>query len=147
METRHARPIWLPAYLRGSTEELAMLKALIAKLSKTLLRPKHNLGYKTVIYPSFGEPLSIHDTLDFGPAVTFSETEHFKEFWRDDESNEAIQPAQDWPEHDMESEQLIHINPTSGLIMMDDCMDIAGNLYGTSEIDTDFLSDWISLDT
>jgi hypothetical protein len=69
------------------------------------------------------------------------------EFWHDDESNEAIQPAQDWPEHDMESEQLIHINPTSGLIMMDDCMDIAGNLYGTSEIDTDFLADWISLDT
>ncbi|MFT5766657.1 MAG: hypothetical protein ACI9DH_000474 [Halioglobus sp.] len=120
-----------------------MLKALIAKFSKTLLRPKHNLGYKTTIYLTFGEPLSIHDTLDFGPAVNFSETEHFKEFWRDDESNEAIQSGQDWPEHDMESEQLIHINPTSGLIMMDDCMDIAGNLYGTNEIDTEFLSEWI----
>jgi hypothetical protein len=112
-----------------------MLKALIAQLTKSLFRPQYNPDYKTRTYPTFGEPILIQDTLDLDQTVTFEKTSQLEEFWRDDESNDLISSVHDWSEPEEELESFISINPTNGLPMLDDCIDVCGNLFGTNETD------------
>ena len=51
----NARPIWLPTQVGLPVEVQVMLKTLIAKLAKSLFRPKYNPGYQTRVYPRLGE--------------------------------------------------------------------------------------------
>lgn len=62
-----------------------MLKHLFATLLKNLLRPRFNPGYQTRIYPTLGEVIVLHDTLDFGLIATDDQLERMAAFWKGDE--------------------------------------------------------------
>lgn len=72
-----------------------MLKALIAKLSKNLFRKKYNPGFKTRIYPTLGESILIHDTLDFSPTSKSKNNEYSKELWLDDKTDDIFTQTND----------------------------------------------------
>ncbi len=118
-----------------------MLKNLITMLTGNLFSKKNNPGYQTRIYPRLGEAVTIHDTLDFGPIATFQEFEHLNDFWLSDEIGEIIPQKDSWPEHEFDFGSIHSFNPANGLPMMDDCIDIAGNMYGMSDSSTDIFSD------
>lgn len=67
-----------------------MLKHLLATLLKSLLRPRFNPGYQTRIYPTRGEVIVLHDSLDFGLIATDDQLERIAEFWKGDENAEFL---------------------------------------------------------
>lgn len=110
-----------------------MLNTLIAKLTKSLLRPKFNPGYQTRVYPRLGEMLIVHDSLDFGPIATADELKPIEDFWLSDEMPITGLPNHNYREDVFAFDSLPGINPASGLPMMDRLLDVAGNLYGMSD--------------
>lgn len=125
-----------------------MLKTLIAKLTKSLLRPKFNPGYQTRVYPRLGEMIIVHDSLDFGPIAKADELKQIDDFWLSDEMPDTCLLTHNYCE-DVFTDSLPGINPASGLPMMDGLLDIAGNLYGMCDFDigTDFTHTSFDTDT
>lgn len=111
-----------------------MLKKLIAALTKKPLRPKINLGYQTRIYSTINDPFVVHDDLEFGPAITAEQSEHINSFWQAEDVPESNLIDNRWYDDSFD------INPASGLPMADGCLDVGGNIYGTS-------SNWLDSDS
>ncbi len=63
-----------------------MLTKQIIKLTKSFFRPKFNPGFQTRIYPTLGESIVLHDTLDFGPLATADEIGRIAKFWQGEET-------------------------------------------------------------
>ncbi len=112
-----------------------MLKTLIAKLAKSLLRPKFNPGYQTRVYPRLGEMIIVHDSLDFGPIATADELKPINDFWLSDEMPDTALLTHNDCEDVFTVDLLPGINPASGLPMMDGLLDVAGNIYGMRDFD------------
>lgn len=110
-----------------------MLKKLIAALTRKLIDPKFNPGYQTRIYPTISDPIVIHDTLDFGPAITAHKSERINSFWHVEDAPKSSSKNNFWCDNTFD------INPASGLPMAGDCLDVGGNIFGTSSswLDTD----------
>lgn len=120
--------------------EQVMLKSLLTKLTNNLFHSKHNPGYQTRVYPTLGEMVVIHDTLDFGPTATVSQIQRIKDIWLNDEEPEIFRPCDDWRAEDFELDSLPTINPANGLLMINGVIDVAGNLYGMNDHDDTFNS-------
>lgn len=101
-----------------------MLKTLIAKLAKSLFRPKYNPGYQTRVYPRLGEMIIIHDSLDFGPIATADELKPIDDFWLSDEMPDTGLLTHNDCEDVFTFDSLPGINPASGLPMMDGLLDV-----------------------
>lgn len=67
-----------------------MLKHLFATFLKSLLHPEFNPGYQTRIYPTLGEVIVLHDSLDFGLTATDDQLEPMADFWKGDEDAEFL---------------------------------------------------------
>ena len=109
-----------------------MLNTLIAKLTKSLLRPKFNPGYQTWVYPRLGEMVIVHDSLDFGPIATADELKLIDDFWLSNEMPITGLLTHNYCEDVFAFDSLPGINPASELPMMDGLLDVAGNLYRMS---------------
>lgn len=120
-----------------------MLKSLLIKLANKLFHSKHNPGYQTRVYPTLGEMVVIHDTLDFGPTATASQTQQIKDIWLNDEESEIFRPCDDWHAEYFELDLLPTINPANGLPMINGIIDAAGNLYGMNDHGDTFNSGFI----
>ncbi|UUY07341.1 hypothetical protein LRS11_16130 [Pseudomonas sp. J452] len=73
-----------------------MLKHLFATLFKSPLRPRFNPGYQTKIYPTLGEVIILHDSLDFGLTATDDQLNRITEFWKGDEDADILLAATCW---------------------------------------------------
>lgn len=113
-----------------------MFQSLITKLIKSLSPTKPSQGYQTRIEPKLGQILVIHDTLDFGPLATFEELSQLEEFWRIEELPDIQSESIDWHGSEFTFEPIcFDVNPASGLPMLNGQIDIAGNVFGTSNHD------------
>lgn len=124
-----------------------MLNTLIAKLAKSLFRPKYNPGYQTRVYPRLGEMIIVHDSLDFGPIATADELKPIDDFWLSDEMPDTGLLTHNDCENVFTIDSLPGINPASGLPMIDGLLDVAGNLYGMSDFDCESDFTHTSFDT
>lgn len=114
-----------------------MLKTLIAKLSKSLFRPKYNPGYQTRAYPRLGEMIIIHDSLDFGPIATADEPKPIDDCWLSYDVPDTCCMADSLCDDAFATDSSPGVNPASGLPMMDGFMDVAGNMYGMNNFEID----------
>ena len=110
-----------------------MLKSLFTKLAKYIFLPKHNPGYQTRAYPTLGEMVIIHDTLDSGSTATASQMKRINDIWLNDEQTEIFTPCDEWRSEDVELYSTPTINPANGLPMIDGVIDVAGNPYGLND--------------
>ncbi|EJB8514977.1 hypothetical protein AB7A53_006456 [Pseudomonas aeruginosa] len=129
-----------------------MLKTLIATLTNDLSRPKYNRGCQTKIDPELGDMSTIHDTMELELIASADEIQHIDDTWlRNHQTHSTNSASGHWCngvfEHatsiELFSDPFMDINPANGLPMMDECLDVAGNLFGTSGFDTDFHSSFI----
>lgn len=133
-------------------KEKAILKTLIATLTNNLSRPKYNHGYQTRVDPELGDMSTTHDTMEFEPIARAAEIQHIDDTWLSHPQTHGTSSAPgNWctgvfehaPSFELFSDPFMDINPANGLPMMDECLDVAGNLFGTSGFDTDLHSSFI----
>ncbi len=110
-----------------------MMKFLLTKLANNLFRPKHNPGYQTRVYPTLGEMVIIHDTLDSGSTATASKMQQINDIGLNDEEPEFFTPCDHWRAEEIELYSPSDINPANGLPMINGVIDVAGNPYGMND--------------
>jgi hypothetical protein len=91
----------------------------------------------------------VHDSLDFGPIATADELKPIDDFWLSDEMPITGLLIHNYCEDVFAFDSLPGINPASGLPMMDGLLDVAGNLYGMSDVhcESDFTHTSFGTDT
>lgn len=121
-----------------------MLKHLITSLTNRWLKAAPSEGYKTIVYPSLGQTMLIHDSLDFGPIASTEELTQYTELWDEDEMPTLQTEAIEWHHAEITFESpCCDINPSSGLPMLDSVLDVSGNVFGMSSFDNDFGTDFL----
>jgi len=140
------------------TQEPAMsLFSELVSLCASILQPTKPV-YTTIIYPSLGKPVVVHDGLsirherrwqmadslleDEVPSFSFSslhndptsQTEPVELFQAESFSSDLLASS-------FQPMDTMWVNPASGMSMMDGCLDVMGNAYGT-----DMMSDSMSFD-
>lgn len=111
-----------------------MIKSLLMKLIRNLFGASPRSGNQRRIEPTIGRAIVFDDTEDYWPLTTADDLTQ-------------MQPQLDssaWYDHDSSFDFAhLQINPASGLPMVDDVMDVAGNVYGMDSASIDFSTDWI----
>lgn len=120
-----------------------MLKSAIANLTKKIFRPKFSPGYKTRVYPRVGEMIIINDTLNFGPAARPAEIKQVNDIWPKTDMHDTNEPCDCLHDELLALCSLPLINPESGLPMINETLDVAGNTYGLNEALIEINSDSI----
>ncbi len=110
-----------------------MMKFLLTKLANNLFRPKHNPGYQTRVYPTLGEMVIIHDTLDSGSTATVRKMQQINDIGLNDEEPESFTSCDHWRAEEIELYSPSDINPANGLPMINGVIDVAGNPYGMND--------------
>ncbi|UIP31120.1 hypothetical protein [Stutzerimonas kunmingensis] len=101
-----------------------------------LSKESPSLGYKTIIYPISGQPLVIHDSLYDGQIASDAQLSELSEFWKIDEQDFDALNTADLHNLDLGFPSR-KVNPCTGLPMLDDAIDVAGNIYGMHYIESD----------
>lgn len=107
-----------------------MLKSLIAKVANSLLQPAPRLSYQTRVYPTIGEVIVVHDSLDFGSHSTDEQLNRMVEFWEHDKALDISLAPMAFPTPQLWNCSSFDINPANGLPMMCDTQDFMGNPFG-----------------
>ncbi len=131
----------------------------IAQLLSLFCKPA-STAYTTIIYPSQGKAVVVHDGLgirherpwyqvpwldeDLDTSETFDSLLHAHTTWTD--SFDPIQPIQaeeisSFFSAPFEPIETCWVNPANGMPMLDNCFDVMGNAFGT-----DMMSDSLSFD-
>ncbi|MHB0819524.1 hypothetical protein ACYCFK_14710 [Stutzerimonas stutzeri] len=129
----------------------------IAQLLTLFCKPA-STAYTTIIYPSQGKAVVVHDGLgirherpwyqvpwlDEDTSETFDSLLHAHTNWAD--SFDPVQPIQTEKissifSSPFEPMETCGVNPANGMPMLDGCFDVMGNAFGT-----DMLSDSLSFD-
>jgi hypothetical protein len=114
------------------------LRALLSKIITMLSKEPPNLGYKTIIYPNPGQPIVIYDSLYHGQVASEQQLSEIYKLWEVnedffDELNTAdlrcLTPELGFP--------TLEVNPCTGLPMLNDAIDVAGNVYGMHHTEPD----------
>ncbi len=113
-----------------------MLKNLIARFAKSFLQPTPRLGYQTRIYPTIGEMIVVHDSLDFGSLATDEQLNRAAQFWERDEELNFPQAPMSFVTQGLGNCSTFDVNPGSGIPMMCGTLDAMGNPFGWSDTDT-----------
>lgn len=122
-------------------EEIAMIKSLLIKLIRNLFGASPRSGYQRRIEPTIGRAIVFDDTEDYWPLGTADDA-----IWTTDDlpQMQSQLDSSAWDGHDSSFDFAhLQINPASGLPMVDDVTDVAGNVYGMDFTSTDFSTDWI----
>ncbi|MBD3876021.1 hypothetical protein IEG05_12355 [Pseudomonas kunmingensis] len=107
------------------------LRLLLSKIITMLSKESPNLGYKTIIYPNPGQPIVIYDSLYHGQVASEQQLSEISKLWEVDKEffddmNTAdlryLAPEFGFP--------TLEVNPCTGLPMLNDAIDVAGNVYG-----------------
>jgi len=110
-----------------------MLKNLVARFAKSFLQPAPRLGYQTRIYPTIGEMIVVHDSLDFGLLATEEQLNRMVKFWERDEAFDIPLIPMSFSSQGIGYCSSFDINPANGLPMMCDTLDVMGNPFGWSD--------------
>jgi len=111
--------------------DMKYIGLLLNKLIKMLSNESPSHGYKTIIYPKPGQPIVIYDSLYHGQVASEQQlNEIYKLLEVDEEIFEDLNTADLRglaPEFGFPT---LGVNPCTGLPMLNDAIDIAGNVYG-----------------
>lgn len=111
------------------------MKKFISRLINLLFSRKPTNGYKTIVYPTQGCLLVIHDTLDFSPLATSGLLDDLAEFWIIEETHSIqSEPTDQHAQYLLLESANFDINPATGLPMPDGAVDVAGNAFGTANL-------------
>jgi hypothetical protein len=107
------------------------LRLLLSKFITMPSKESSSHGYKTIIYPKPGQPIVIFDSLYYGQVASEQQLNELSEFWKVDELVFEDLNTVDFRNPDLEiSFRTVEINPFTGLPMLNDVIDVAGNVYG-----------------
>ena len=107
------------------------LGLLLHKFIKIPSNESPSNGYKTIIYPNPGQPIVIYDSLYHGQIASEQQLSEISKLWEVEEEvfedlNTAnlryLAPELGFP--------TLEVNPCTGLPMLNDAIDVAGNVYG-----------------
>ncbi len=111
------------------------MKNLSRRLLSRLFSNKPSNGYKTIVYPTQGCSLVIHDTLDFSPLTTGVLLDNLADHWITEETPSIQSEPIDRHAQDLFFESpKFDINPATGLPMPDGAVDVAGNAFVTTNL-------------
>jgi len=108
-----------------SSEEIAMLKKLITRIAKSLFRSAPSIGYQTRVYPTIGEVIVVHDSLDFSSLATGEQLSRMSAFWQGDEFDN-LSATRSCSTAVLRQCSTFDINPANGIPMMCDTLDVMG---------------------